>query len=97
MSNFGVSWREARGDGGEDQGEHEPAKVKRGFWCRYHLQYPRLSIPEFLIMNFFTGQRSQDPSHLLQGQRLQEAHPAQGHTIQGRKSGHIRNDPQSDG
>jgi hypothetical protein len=26
-----------------------------------------------------SGQRSQDPTNLLQGQGLQEAHPAQGH------------------
>jgi hypothetical protein len=29
------------------------------------------------------GQRTQDQTHLLQGQGLQEAHPAQSHTIQG--------------
>lgn len=28
-----------------------------------------------------SGQRSQDPPNLLQGQRLQEAHPAQGHPL----------------
>ena len=31
------------------------------------------------------GQRTQDQTHLLQGQGVQEAHPAQGHTIQGWK------------
>ena len=31
------------------------------------------------------GQRSKDPQDLLQGKRLQEAHPAQGHPVQGRK------------
>jgi ribosomal protein L44E len=30
-----------------------------------------------------SGQRSQDSPHLLQGQRLQEAHPAQGYPVQG--------------
>jgi ribosomal protein L44E len=36
-------------------------------------------------MTCFSGQRSQDSSHLLQGQGLQEAHPAQGHSVQGRQ------------
>lgn len=31
------------------------------------------------------GQRSQNPPHLLQGQGLQEAHPAQGYPVQGRQ------------
>jgi hypothetical protein len=39
-----------------------------------------------------TGQRSKDSPHLLQGSRLQEAHPAQSHTIQGRKG---QNNPKS--
>lgn len=34
---------------------------------------------------FPTGQRTQDQTHLLQGQGLQKAHPTQGHTIQGWK------------
>jgi hypothetical protein len=29
------------------------------------------------------GQRSQNPPDVLQGQGLQEAHPAQGHPVQG--------------
>jgi hypothetical protein len=36
----------------------------------------------------YTGQRSQDSSHLLQGPRLQEAHPTQSYTIQSRQSEH---------
>lgn len=36
-------------------------------------------------MIFATGERSEDSPHLLQGQGLQEAHPAQGHAIQGRQ------------
>jgi len=36
------------------------------------------------------GQRSQDSPHLLQGQDLQEAHPAQSHPVQGRQSLVIR-------
>jgi len=36
-----------------------------------------------LIKARFSGQRSQDSPHLLQGQGLQEAHPAQGHPVQG--------------
>lgn len=31
------------------------------------------------------GQRTQDQTHLLQGQGVPEAHPAQSHTIQGWK------------
>lgn len=31
------------------------------------------------------GQRPKNPPHLLQGQRLQETHPAQSHTIQSRQ------------
>ena len=32
-----------------------------------------------------TGERTKDSPHLLQGQGLQEAHPAQGHPVQGWK------------
>ena len=36
------------------------------------------------------GQRSQNPQDLLQGQDLQEAHPAQGHPVQGWQGMHYR-------
>jgi ribosomal protein L44E len=36
-------------------------------------------------LQFFTGQRPKDQTHLLQGQGLQKAHTTQGHPIQGRK------------
>jgi hypothetical protein len=44
------------------------------------------------IADFFSlpGQRSKDSSHLLQGQRLQEAHSTQSHTVQGGK-GEVEN------
>jgi hypothetical protein len=41
------------------------------------------TLEHILIKARFSGQRSQDSPHLLQGQRLQEAHPAQGHPVQG--------------
>jgi large subunit ribosomal protein L44e len=37
------------------------------------------------LTGIFSGQRTQDQTHLLQGQGVQEAHPAQSHTIQGWK------------
>jgi hypothetical protein len=40
-------------------------------------------LEHILIKARFSGQRSQDSPHLLQGQRLQEAHPAQGYPVQG--------------
>lgn len=40
-------------------------------------------LEQMLIKARFSGQRSQDSPHLLQGQGLQEAHPAQGHPVQG--------------
>ncbi|RDL37554.1 putative 60S ribosomal protein L44 [Venustampulla echinocandica] len=36
-------------------------------------------------MNAFTGQRTQDQTHLLQGQGVPKAHTTQGDAIQGRK------------
>lgn len=36
-------------------------------------------------MSYLTGERTKDSPHLLQGQGLQEAHPAQGHPVQGWK------------
>lgn len=33
--------------------------------------------------SFGLGQHSQDPKHLLQGQGVPQAHPAQGHPVQG--------------
>lgn len=38
-----------------------------------------------LISCFLPGQHPKNQAHLLQGQRLQEAHPAQSHTIQSRQ------------
>lgn len=37
-------------------------------------------------LSFSSGQRSKDPPHLLQGQDLQKAYPAQSDSVQGRKS-----------
>lgn len=36
------------------------------------------------------GEHSQDPEDLLQGQQVQQAHPAQGHSVQGRQGLRVR-------
>lgn len=42
-------------------------------------------MPVFQVADSFgqTGQHSQDPKHLLQGPGVPQAHPAQGHPVQG--------------
>ncbi|KAB8345980.1 hypothetical protein FH972_023032 [Carpinus fangiana] len=44
---------------------------------------PKFSCSTSAHANTGPGERSQDPQDLLQGQRLQEAHPTQGHPVQG--------------
>jgi hypothetical protein len=55
--------------------------------CRAYLQYHCIFREPHLepIADFpptISGQHSQDPQHLLQGQDLQEAHPPQGYPVQ---------------
>jgi hypothetical protein len=45
-----------------------------------------------LLISFQLGQHSKDEKNLLQGQRLQEAYPAQGYSVQGRQGTRDRTD-----
>ena len=47
-----------------------------------------------MLIRRISGQHPKDSSHLLQGQGLQEAHPTQGHPIQGRKGQQARSTTQ---
>lgn len=49
----------------------------------YHFTFVPLVQKQWLIFQpTISGQHSQDPQHLLQGQDLQEAHPPQGYPVQ---------------
>jgi hypothetical protein len=52
-------------------------------YLHYHFTFVTPVQKQLLIFQpTISGQHSQDPQHLLQGQDLQEAHPPQGYPVQ---------------